>query len=182
MKDTGFSMPAENIARLATSYRRDWVSGDIVPNDPDEARQWATPPAFESGAAGLVSTVDDYHAFARMLLQHGTYNGVELLSPASVELMTTDRLTPEQKQHGGLYPGFIDALGWGFGVSVTTRRTNLHTTPGSYGWFGGLGTSWQNDPKEGVIGILLTQTSLASPEPPEVDRDFWTTAYQAIVD
>jgi len=96
--------------------------------------------------------------------------------------MTTDHLTPEQKAVSGLVPGYFDSHGWGFGVSVVTRREDLADSVGRFGWDGGLGTSWCSDPQEDLVGIPLTQRAWTSPNPPDVCRDFWTLAYQAIDD
>ena len=84
----------------------------------DEARggRFARPPVFESGAGGLVSTVDDYLAFCRMMLNKGRHGSERILSRLSVELMTTDHITPEQKAASPFFPGFWDNRGWGFGV------------------------------------------------------------------
>ncbi len=99
-----------------------------------------------------------------------------------LETMTTDHLTPAQKAASGLAPDYFDGHGWGFGVAIVTRREDVASPVGSYGWAGGLGTSWRSDPKEDMVTILLTQASWTSPTPPRVSRDFWTTAYQAIDD
>jgi CubicO group peptidase (beta-lactamase class C family) len=180
MKDTGFSVPTASIDRLATSYWTDPESGKLVVYDEAEGDQWSYPPAFPSGAAGLVSTINDYLAFGQMMLNKGKLSNERILSRLSVETMTTDQLTPEQKAVSGLFPGFFDALGWGFGVSVVTRHDDVASVSGRYGWDGGLGTSWYSDPKEGMVIILMTQNAWASPHPPNVD--FWTLAYQAIDD
>jgi CubicO group peptidase (beta-lactamase class C family) len=63
-----------------------------------------------------------------------------------------------------------------------TRRTDVAGAIGSYGWDGGLGTSWRSDPKEAMVTVLLTQRACTSPNPPAVAQDFWTSAYQAIDD
>jgi CubicO group peptidase (beta-lactamase class C family) len=180
MKDTGFSVPADKIDRLPTSYGTDFTTGALTPFDDPAKSNWSSPPAFESGAGGLVSTVDDLYAFGQMLLNKGTYGDVRILSRPSVALMTTDQLTPEQKAIPGLVPGFWEDHGWGFGVAIDTKRTQIYASPGRFGWFGGYGTSWYVDPAEGVIGILLTQAAFASADPPAIEPDFWTTAYQAI--
>ena len=86
------------------------------------------------------------------------------------------------KAVSGLAPGDFDDLGWGFGVSVVTRRTQLYHSVGTYGWNGGLGTSWVTDPAEDLTLILLTQQAFTSHVPPVINRDFWTTAYQALDD
>jgi CubicO group peptidase (beta-lactamase class C family) len=180
MKDTGFSVPAASLDRLATSYWPDPASGKLVVYDEAVGGQWSRPPAFPSGAGGLVSTINDYLAFGQMMLSQGRHGGERILSRLSVETMTTDQLTPEQKAVSSLVPGFFDSHGWGFGVSVITRRDDIAAVPGRYGWDGGLGTSWYSDPREDMVTILMTQCAWTSPSPPNVY--FWTSAYQAIDD
>jgi CubicO group peptidase (beta-lactamase class C family) len=94
--------------------------------------------------------------------------------------MTTDHLTPEQKAENGIF--FGECCGWGFGMSVVTRRDDLAVVPGRFGWDGGLGTSGHSDPREEMVGILMTQRQMDSPQSPLVFLDFWTSAYQAIDD
>src|SRR5205807_492868 len=162
MKDTGFSVPTASLERLATSYWTDPQSGQLVVYDEARGGQWSRPPAFPSGAGGLVSTIDDYLAFGQMMLNQGKYDNERILSRLSVELMTTDQLTPEQKAVSGLVPGSFDSLGWGFGVSVVTRRDDIAAVPGRYGWDGGMGTSWYSDPREQMVTILMTQRAWTS--------------------
>jgi len=181
MADTGFWVTGASLDRLLPQYAVDPESGDLTLYDPPTG-QWAAPPAFESGAGGLVSTAGDYAAFAAMLRGGGAYRGVRILSRAAVSLMTSDQLPPAVKAVSGLMPGDFDARGWGFGVSVVTRRTELYHGVGSYGWNGGLGTTWINDPGEDLTLILLTQRAFTSPVPPALNRDFWTSAYQALDD
>jgi CubicO group peptidase (beta-lactamase class C family) len=95
--------------------------------------------------------------------------------------MTTDHLTPGQKTVAHFIPGFFENRGWGFCLAVGTRREELGSV-GSYGWAGGFGTSWCNDPVEELIGILMAQAAFTSPSPPPVHQDFWTAAYAAIAD
>jgi CubicO group peptidase (beta-lactamase class C family) len=180
MRDTGFSVPEASLDRLATSYWTDPASGKLTVYDEARGGQWSQPPAFPSGAGGLVSTIDDYLAFGQMMLSQGKHGNERILSRLSVELMTTDQLTPEQKAAPSLISGFLDGHGWGFGVSVVTRRDDIAAVPGRYGWDGGLGTSWYSDPREEMVIILMTQSAWASPSPPNVY--FWTLAYQAIDD
>jgi CubicO group peptidase (beta-lactamase class C family) len=129
-----------------------------------------------------LSTIDDYLAFGQMMLDQGKHGNERLLCRPSVETMTTDQLTPEQKATSGIVPGYFDSHGWGFGVSMVTRRDDVAAVPGRFGWDGGLGTSWYSDPREGMVTILMTQRAWASPSPPDVCLDFWTSAYQAIDD
>lgn len=181
MADTGFSVPAASIGRLTPQLVTNFANGETVVYDPPEG-QWATPPAFPSGAGGLVSTISDYAAFAAMLHGGGSYRSTRILSRPSVSLLTSDQLTAEQKAVSGLGPGDFDDMGWGLGVSVTTRRTSVYHSVGTYGWTGGLGTAWFNDPAEDLVMILMTQRAQTSHLPPAIYRDFWTAAYQAIDD
>jgi CubicO group peptidase (beta-lactamase class C family) len=181
MRDTGFSVPADRLGRLATSYWANAETGALdVHDEPDG--QWSRPPAFASGAGGLVSTVDDILAFGQMLLDGVRRGGGRILSRPSVELMTTDQLTPEQRAASTFVPGWFDSHGWGFGMSVLTRREGLSGSVGTFGWDGGLGTSWTSDPREEMITILMTQRAWTSPNPPDVRLDCWTSAYGAIDD
>ncbi len=180
MADTGFSVPPQSLDRLPVQYATDVATGSAVVYDQPEG-QWATPPAFPSGAGGLVSTIGDFAAFAAMLAGGGTYRGARVLSRPSVSLLTSDQLTDRQKAVSGLTPGDFDDMGWGFGVSVVTRRTGLQSV-GAYGWNGGFGTTWCNDPAQDLITILMTQRAMTSPVAPPIFRDFLTTAYQALDD
>ena len=183
MDDTAFSVPASKLDRLASSYWTNFATGELEVFDGlgDDSR-WASSPVFESGAGGLVSTVDDLLAFGRMMLKGGKHGNERILSRPSVELMTADHITPEQKAVSGFFPDFWEDHGWGFGVSIVNRRDDLAATPGRYGWDGGYGTSWYVDPKEELVGILMTQRVWDSPSPPGVLLDFWTSAYGSIDD
>ena len=181
MKDTAFSVGGESIGRLATAYERDnAATGELVVEDGPDGL-WSRPPAFESGGGGLVSTADDYLAFASALLAGGTHRGERVLSRPSVTLMTSDQLTPAQKAVSGFWPGYFDNMGWGFGMSVRTRRTHLGPSVGSYGWSGFYGTAWYNDPAEDMTAILMLQRATRAPDAADVAR-LWTAAYQAIDD
>jgi CubicO group peptidase (beta-lactamase class C family) len=174
MADTGFSVPPEKLDRLATSYEPDRETGELSVIDSPGDSTWTQVPSFPSAGGGLVSTVDDLHAFGQMLLRKGE----GILARPTVELMTTDQLTQAQKAVSGFFPGYFDNRGWGLGVCVDTVRTDLPSV-GRFGWDGGSGTSWWSDPAEDLTGILLTQRQvfpLASP----LYLDFWTSAYQAI--
>jgi CubicO group peptidase (beta-lactamase class C family) len=163
MKNTGFW--TENTDRLATAYRPT-PEGLVVWDEPDGS--WSRPPAFGDGAAGLLSTVDDLLAFARMLLG----GGAPVLSRDSVKAMTTDQLTDTQKANGGLGPNFFAGQSWSFCQAV------LDT--GAYGWDGGLGTSWLVDPANDLTMIVLSQRLFESPKPPQVHTDIQAAAYAAL--
>jgi len=182
MKDTAFSVPQGRLERLATCYRTDFGAGKIALFDEAGGGRFASPPVFESGTGGLVSMADDYLAFCRMMLNKGMHGSERILSRLSVELMTTDHLTREQKTASPFFPGFWDNRGWGFGLSIITRRDGVADVPGRFGWDGGYGTSAYSDPKENMVAILMTQRVWDSPSAPAVLLDFWTSSYQAIDD
>ena len=181
MKDTGFSVPAAKLDRLSTSYMVDPRTRQLEVYDPAEGGDWSRPPDFPNGAGGLVSTADDYLSFTQMLMAGGRHGRLRILSRPSVELMTTDQLTPEQKRRSGFGPEFFADHGWGFGLQIATRRTRLASV-GSYGWSGGMGTLWESDPREGLITILMTQRGWESSIPAGVFVDFSALAYSAIED
>jgi CubicO group peptidase (beta-lactamase class C family) len=91
-----------------------------------------------------------------MLLHRGVHGGTRLLSEQSVELMTTNRLTREQISTGGM---LLASSGWGLGMAVSVTPLAPATRPGQYGWSGGYGTTWFNDPHEGLTAIAMTQVS-----------------------
>ena len=174
MVDTGFEVPAGKLDRF-TSYYRTGPAGDLELVDPPGG-QWSSRPAFPSGADGLVSTVDDWHRFARMLLAGGSFGGRQLLSPASVRQMTTDHLTRAQREASRL---FLEGQGWGFGGSVDVEAVDPWNMPGRYGWVGGTGTAAHITPSTGAVAILLSQLELTGPTPPALMRDFWRYAASA---
>ncbi|MGI5184830.1 serine hydrolase domain-containing protein [Dactylosporangium sp. CA-152071] len=187
MKDTGFHVPAGDLDRLPPLYAPDPQTGEFHVWDPADGGRHSRPPAFPGGGGGLNSTVDDYHAYFRMLLDQGMHRGERILSRPAVDLMTTNRLTPTQQaarhamatdnvhlsfgqgQHGG----------WGFGMAVRTHRGD-YAPVGQFGWDGGSGTSTYADPRHQVVGILLTQVGMSVPDAARLIHDFWTTTYQAI--
>lgn len=172
MKDTGFMVPAAQVDRLTACYRGDEVT-DRGPDGP-----WSRPAIFPSE---LVASAADYLAFARMLLARGRHANGRLLARPTVELMTTDHITPEQKAVSDFFPGFWDNQGWGFGVAIVNRRTSVSMVPGRYGWGGGYGTTFTVDPQEDFVTMVLVQREHDG----VVNRlhsDFLTLAYQAIDD
>lgn len=179
MDDTGFHVPEAKLDRLADCYQADPDTGKLDVFDAAADSLWSHPPVFESGSGGLVSTVDDYLAFCRMMLNKGKHGNERILSRPSVALMTTDHLTPEQRVGADIFLGTNG--GWGFGMSVVTQRDDLSSAPGRFGWDGGYGTSGYSDPEEDLVGILMTQR-LAGPHSPGIDLDFWTSVYGAIDD
>lgn len=179
MDDTGFCVPEAKLDRLADCYRADPETGKLEVYDAAGDSAWSRPPVFASGSGGLVSTADDYLAFCSMLLGKGGYSSERILSRPSVELMTTDHLSSEQKTGAELF--FGEGGGWGFGLSVVAERTGM-ATPGTFGWDGGYGTSGHSDPKEEMVGVLMTQLVAGNNGYGQIYSDFWTLAYGAIAD
>jgi CubicO group peptidase (beta-lactamase class C family) len=190
MKDTGFFVPADKMACLAVNYgggKRDPLTGWYpIVDQPGPGSRWAKPPAFPAGAGGLVSTADDYLAFAKMLLGKGRNGDVRLLSHQTVALMTTNWLTPEQRKMP--FSGFEFWAGQGFGLGVAVvddvarqaRSPFGYSSAGSFGWPGAWGTWWQADPTEEMIQIFMIQLPAGDPHIPT--RAFQAASYRAIDD
>ncbi len=187
MRDTAFHVPADKIDRLPPLYGPDPQSGEFLVWDEAEGGRSSRPPAFQGAGGGLVSTVDDYHAYFRMLLNHGMHGGERILSRPAVELMTTNRLTPaQQAARDTMYRNIAHLTvgqgrhgGWGFGMAVRTRRGD-HAPIGQFGWDGGTGTTAYGDPGNQLTGVLLTQVGMSTPDSARLIHDFWATLYQAI--
>jgi CubicO group peptidase (beta-lactamase class C family) len=165
MRDTAFWTAETD--RLATAYRPT-ADGLVAWDEPDGT--WSRAPRFEDGAAGLVSTIDDLFAFARVLIS----GGAPVLTAEAVRAMTTDQLTDAQKARGGLGPGFFSDRSWSFGQAVHAG--------GAFGWDGGFGSSWLVDPENDLIVIILTQRQFESPDLPPAHRDIRAAAYAAIAE
>jgi CubicO group peptidase (beta-lactamase class C family) len=178
MRDTAFRVPPEKIDRLPACYSFNRQTKTLEAYDDVATSAWRQEPPFESGGGGLVSTIDDYFAFSRMMLNKGRHGHEQILARATVELMTSDQLTPEQRAGSEIFFGTHSS--WGLGMAVDIGRNEIYHTPGRFGWTGGLGTTAYTDPAETLIGILFTQRMMDSPEPPRVYTDFWTLAYGAM--
>ena len=177
MKDTAFSVPPEKLHRLPPCYQKFNPDGSFELFDAAEGGRFSRPPTFQSGRGGLVSTADDLLAFGQMMLNKGRLGRERILSRPSVELMTTDQLTPEQHAGAGFFLG--GNRGWGLGMSVFVRHTDLSANPGRFGWDGGYGTSWHADPAEELTAIMLSQVLTF---PGGLYEHFWTSVYQSLDD
>jgi CubicO group peptidase (beta-lactamase class C family) len=172
MVDTGFFVRPDQLDRFTTAYTPavDGLRLDVL--DAPASSWWREPPALPNLAGWLVSTIDDYWAFVRMLRDGGEHEGHRLLSRATIEQMTTDQLTPSQRESGAL---FLSGGGWGLGMGAPAADGSI-----GYGWSGGTGTEWRTNDRDGLTGILFTQRAMTSPEPPRVVEDFWATARAAL--
>jgi CubicO group peptidase (beta-lactamase class C family) len=183
MKDTGFTLPEAKLDRVATCYKTDFLTQEVTVLEEAGADLLAQPCVFESGAGDqFVSTADDLLAFGRMMLNGGACGKERVLSRPTVELMTTDQLTPEQKAASPFFENFWDARGWGLGLSIVTRREEVAGVPGRFGWDGAFSTSLYVDPREDMVGVLMAQCRPGALRLPPVVLDFWTSAYQSIDD
>jgi CubicO group peptidase (beta-lactamase class C family) len=185
MRDTAFWVPAEKLERLATLYALDPKTGKPVATDRPPQSRLASPPGFASGGGGLVSTADDYLRFARMLLGGGELEGVRILSPRMVELMTTDQLTEEQRRVPFLGMDFWAGQGFGLGVSVVDDPTRAIgselVTAGTHGWGGAHGTWYFVDPAEDLAAVMMIQLTGGGQTLPMIPA-FENAIYQAIVE
>ncbi|HZE37935.1 MAG TPA: serine hydrolase domain-containing protein [Stackebrandtia sp.] len=174
MKDTGFFVPRDKRDQFTSLYTPNEDGGLDLVDAPDG--QWSADPRFHSGAGGLVSTVDDWWAFARMMLGEGTLDGKRILSRESVRDMTTNHLTAGQRAEIEV---FTEGQGWGFGGTVDVDDRDPWTVPGRYGWVGGTGVTAHLTPSTRDVVILLTQRCSMGAAPTEMMRDVWRYAAQA---
>ncbi len=161
MVDTAFWIPAEQRDRLARLYQFD---PNGAPLKDVSLPQTDTPPAFEGGGGGLISTADDYLRFARMMLGRGEVDGVRLLKAETVDLMAANRLTEDQRGHGFMGMPFWMSQGFGLGLSMILDAEKHEWmgagADGAFGWPGAFGTWWQADPANDLILIFLIQDSM----------------------
>jgi CubicO group peptidase (beta-lactamase class C family) len=168
MTDTDFWIPPAKRPRAAEVYLT--AAPKIFVPQPIEGFVGEKPPAYTSGGQGLVTKVDDYLTFARMLLGGGRVNGVRLLKPETVRLMTSDHLTPQQRAIPTVVADW-KTQGFGLGMSLITDAAAYAASgrgvgaAGSFGWPGAFGGWWQADPVNQVILIWLQQVLPSPPQP-----------------
>jgi CubicO group peptidase (beta-lactamase class C family) len=156
MRDTGFRTDPAQVVRIPSFHQADPGTGRPVRQPSSSPQEWAHPPVFESGAAGLLSTADDLLAFARLLRDGGVHRGHRLLSAGSVAALTRNHLTRAQLDSAGM---LLEPKGWGYGMAVEAGPDGFSGIPGRYGWDGGYGTVWFTDPHRDLIALALTQTT-----------------------
>ncbi|MBI1197480.1 MAG: serine hydrolase [Phenylobacterium sp.] len=161
LKDTFFWVPPEKRGRLAKLYQ---APADGGPLKDVSLPLTDTPPAFEGGGGGLISTADDYLKFARMLMGRGEVDGVRLLKAETVDEMAKNRLTEVQRSHTFMGMPFWLSQGFGLGLSMVMDSQKHEWMgaggEGAFGWPGAFGTWWQADPKNDLILIYLIQDSM----------------------
>ena len=168
------------LERFATMYGPT-EHGGLELLDAPATSPFREPPRFLSGGIGLVSTATDYLRFAQMLLNGGELEGARLLGRKTVELMTTNHL-PDKLIPIRMLPHTLHGCGFGLGfrVVVSAAQAGLLTSEGEYGWGGAAGTSFFIDPKEDLIGLLLTQLMPSRTYPNR--NQFKVLVGQALVD
>ena len=150
MKDTGFFVPPEKLDRVATLYH---IKEGLKP----EERWYETKkPEFESGGGGLYSTVPDYSRFAQMLLHGGTLDGVRILGRKTVDLISTDHLSPEQRKGDSWDTQRGYSYGLGVRVMTNPELAGINGSVGEWGWDGAFGNWFSVDPKENLTCVYLT--------------------------
>ena len=172
MTDTGFWVPAAQRHRLADYWVNDDVGGRRV-DDAAADSAWLDEPAFPSGGGGLVTTVDDWWRFGRMLAGGGEADGRRVLAPESVAAIATDRLTDDQKRWGEV---FLDGQGWGYCGSVDGDGPAVWNVAGRYGWVGGTGTSAHVVRSQRRVALLFTQLQVGGPQTGDLLHEFWAYA------
>jgi CubicO group peptidase (beta-lactamase class C family) len=182
MKDTGFFVPAGKRNRFVTLYRSN-EKGELVA-DNGFGGEYAAQPTMASGGGGSVTTAEDYLRFAEMLRNGGELNGVRILSPAAVQLMSSNHL-PANLLTGEfgigahvMRPGF----GYGYDCAVVfdPAEANLPDGRGTFFWDGAAGTWFWVDPTNDIVFIGMIQRMLG-PASPNVEYESRSVVYQALV-
>ena len=183
MADTGFWVAPAKRGRLVAGAMSTSL-GEFMPT-PIAWLSVPEPPAYASGGQGLVSTADDFLAFARMLVRGGETDRGRLLKRDTVRLMTSNRLTPAQRQVPFMGFPLFAARGFGLGVSmVMDAQANAVMGAGevgAFGWPGGFGGWWQADPAKDAVLIWLQACTPAPPQdgpPPRMPGAWATVEFQ----
>jgi CubicO group peptidase (beta-lactamase class C family) len=177
MHDTHFYLPRNKLDRFAALYRPGASRRlELAEGATADSRFVSEPHTYFSGAGGLVSTARDYFRFCQMMLNGGQLDGVRILGRKTVELMTLN--------HSGDHDIWLVGPGYGFGLGYAVVRdpgaAAMPYSVGTYFWWGAFNTTFWIDPREELIGILLSQ--LRPYTHLNIRQDLATLAYQALVD
>jgi len=186
MKDSGFFVPKEKRNRFATLYAAD-QKRELIPSAAEgnaPVTNYATQPSMPSGGGGMVSTAEDYLRFAQMLLNQGELDGVRILAPATVQLMTSNHLAPS------LMTGEFSAgpekirpgMGWGYDCAVFSDPLQADEVvgKGTFFWWGAADTWFWVDPTNDLIFVGMTQL-MYSPAAPYMEGLSRPPVYQALL-
>ena len=185
MTDTGFDCPPDQQHRLADAFA--YVPGRpprLI--DPGASSNLVRPAGFHSGGGGLLSTIDDYHKFCRMLIGRGVADNVRIVSPKTLDLMTRNHLpggADLTQMSKSLFSEAYNAgagFGLGFGVTIDPARTLIPGSAGEFYWGGMYSTAFFIDPLEGLHMVFMTQLMPSSAYP--IRRQLKTLIYSALAD
>jgi len=188
MTDTDFQVPMDKRERFAACYALKDGKLDLF-DDPANST-WFAAPKLESGGGGLAGTANDYLRFCRMLLNKGELDGVRLLSPKTVALMTRNHL-PGAREIADLSPvsdAFNESgyrgIGFGLGVAVTLdpARVGIPGTAGEFTWGGMASTTFFGDPQEDMAVVFMTQVITDTARRVRLRRDLRSLVYGAMTE
>ena len=188
MKDTAFWVPPDKTERFTSCYQPETKGGGLKLQDDARESTYANPPRLESGGGGLVSTAHDYLRFCRMMLNGGSIDGVQILSPKTVALFSLNYLPDGREIADMALPGMFSESGYagvgfslGCGVNVNVAKTRLPGSPGEYFWGGAAATAFWIDPKEELTVVFMTQV-IGSEARLTLRRDLRTLVYSAMTE
>ena len=187
MVDTGFFCPPEKLDRFTSCYQPR-AGGGLAVQDDGQKSTYAAPPLLESGGGGLVSTTHDYMRFCRMMLNGGTLDEVQILSPKTVELFSLNHL-PDGQELADMAPaGMFSEAGYsgigfsiGCGVNINVAKTRLPGSLGEYFWGGAASTAFWIDPQEDLAVVFMTQV-MGTDARLTLRRDLRTLVYSAMTE
>ncbi len=176
--DTRFYLPPGQSDRLAAVYAAK-DEGIERATDPrlGQGHYVDGPRVAFSGGAGLLSTARDYGRFLEMLLEGGELDGVRLLGPKTIELMTVNHVGPRLAEAWDNRKGM--GFGLGFDMVLDLGESGRHGSPGAWGWGGAYHTTYWADPEEKLVALLMTQLLPAGDS--DIQTKFRALVYQAIV-
>jgi CubicO group peptidase (beta-lactamase class C family) len=188
MNDTAFDVPGNKTERFTSCYQPETAGTGLKLQDDARESTYAKPPLLESGGGGLVSTAHDYLRFCRMMLNGGTLDGVQILSPKTVALFSLNYLPDGREVADMTMPGMFSESGYagvgfslGCGVNVNVAKTRLPGSLGEYFWGGAAATAFWIDPKEELAVVFMTQV-IGSPARLTLRRDLRTLVYAAMTE
>lgn len=188
MTDTAFWVPEDKLDRFTSCYQPGGKGGGIKVQDDARDSPYLKPPLLESGGGGLVSTAHDYLRFCRMMLNGGTLDSVQILSPKTVALFSLNFLPDNREVADITFPGMFSESGYagvgfslGCGVNINVAKTRLPGTLGEYFWGGAAATAFWIDPKEELTVVFMTQV-IGSEARLTLRRDLRTLVYAAMTE
>ena len=178
MVDAGFSLPEEKLDRFPVNYR--WgLDGEREIAEGAFTSTYLKKKPFLSGGGGLVGSTTDYLKFCQMILNEGEFDGQRLLSPKSVQLMGSNHIRDHVMPESGVRLGDGNGFGLGFRVRLDVPDTRQLGSPGTISWGGVASTMYFIDPKEELIGLIMTQKL---PTDLRIRDEFTVAVYQSLIE